>query len=29
MFDAHIMFRALVTQGDVGFVFGVGMEWGR
>lgn len=29
LFDAHIMFRALVTQGDVGFVFGVGMEWGR
>lgn len=29
LFDAHLMFRALVTRGDVGFVFGVGMEWGR
>jgi len=29
LFDAHVMFRALVTRGDVGFVFGIGMEWGR
>jgi hypothetical protein len=29
MFGAHLLFRALVTRGDVGFAFGLGMEWGR
>jgi len=29
LFDAHLLFAALVTRGDVGFVFGIGMEWGR
>jgi hypothetical protein len=29
MFGAHILAGALITAGDVGFTFQVGMEWGQ
>ena len=29
MFGAHLLFATLITPGDVGFVFQIGMEWGQ
>lgn len=29
IFDAHLLFGALATRDHVGFLFGLGMEWGR